>query len=74
MKRTIEINEGIIAGHDVDNIIDLIPQLKDSFRQRQQFNEYYFDETEVDITMDQLEELSKEYDLKLGTTWLRILI
>ena len=74
MKRTIEINEGIIMGYDVDNIIDLIPQLKDSFRQRQKFNEYYFDEIEIDITMDQLDELSKEYDLELGTTCLRILI
>jgi hypothetical protein len=74
MKRTIEINDAVVAGWEMENIVNIIPQLKDSFRQRQQFNEYYFDPTQVDITMDQLEELSKEYDLKLGTTWLRILI
>ena len=42
MKRTIEINDVVVAGWEMENIVNIIPQLKDSFRQRQQFNEYYF--------------------------------
>ena len=74
MKRTIEINDGVIAGWDMENIVNIIPQLKDSFRQRKSFNEYYFDETEVDVNMEQLEVLSKKYDIKIGSDFLQIII
>jgi hypothetical protein len=74
MKRTIVINDSVVAGWDMENIVSMIPQLKDSFRQRQQFNEYYFDETEVDANMEQLEALSREYGVKIGSEFLQITI
>ena len=74
MKRTIEINDGVIAGWDMENIVNIIPQLKDSFRQRKSFNEYYFDETEVDVNMEQLEALSRKYWVKIGSDFLQIII
>jgi hypothetical protein len=74
MKRTIEINDSVIAGWDMENIVNIIPQLKDSFRQCKEFNEYYFDETEVDVNMEQLEVLSQEYGIKIGSEFLKITI
>jgi len=74
MKRTIEINDSVVAGWEMENIVNIIPQLKDSFRQRKHFNEYYFTETEVDINMEQLEALSQEYSVKIGSEFLQILL
>ena len=74
MKRTIEINDSVVAGWDMENIVNIIPQLKDSFSQRKSFNEYYFDETEVDVNMEQLEALSKEYGVKIGSEFLQIIL
>jgi hypothetical protein len=74
MKRTIKINDIVVAGWDMENIVNMIPQLKDSFHQRKHFNEYYFTETEVDVNMEQLEILSQEYGVKIGSEFLQIIL
>lgn len=65
MKRTIKINQGIIGGYETDTIIEILPQLKDSFRQRKTYYEYYFDETELELTLETLDELSDKFTIVL---------
>ena len=65
MKRTIRFTDGIIGGVEKEMIVDILPQLEGSFRQRKTYFEYYFDETEIEITLEQLDELSKEFIVKI---------
>ena len=65
MKRTIRISQGIIAGYEADAIIEILPQLKDSFRQRKTYHEYYFDEVEVELTLETLDKLSDKFTIVL---------
>ena len=58
MKRKIRLSSGIIAGSDMLSLVEILPQLKDSFRQRKEFFEYYFDETEVTLSLEDIDKLS----------------
>jgi hypothetical protein len=61
MKRNIRFREAIIGGIDKVGIVEILPQLKDSFTQRKTYFEYYFEDTEVDLTLEQLDTLSTEF-------------
>lgn len=65
MKRTITISRGIISGYDKDIIVNILPELLNSFRQRKKFYEYYFDPIEIEITLEELDKLSSEFIIKL---------
>jgi len=65
MERVIEINEAVM-GHDKLSIVDILPQLETSFRQRKQYFEYYFDETKIDITLDQIDQLSNKFGIRIS--------
>jgi hypothetical protein len=66
MKRIIRMNDGVIMGEDKKSIVEILPQLETSFRQRKQYFEYYFDETEIEITLDQLDQLSGKFRIEIG--------
>jgi hypothetical protein len=66
MKRTIRFTDGIIGGVEMEAVVEILPKLEGSFRQRKTYFEYYFDETEIEITLEQLDELSKEFTLKIN--------
>jgi hypothetical protein len=70
MERIIVITEGVIMGEDKKSIVDILPQLETSFRQRKQYFEYYFDETKIEITLDQLDQLSNKFRIIVG--WMTI--
>lgn len=72
MKRTIRFTDGIIGGEVMEAVVEILPKLEGSFRQRKEFFEYYFDEIEIDITLEQLDELSKEFTIKID--WNDIII
>jgi hypothetical protein len=72
MKRTIVINEGVIMGEYKKSIIEILPQLETSFKQRKQYFEYYFDETQIEITLGQLDMLSDRF--RLVVSWETIII
>jgi hypothetical protein len=61
MKRNIRFKDGIIGGFEKEIIVDILPQLKDSFTQRKTYFEYYFEDTEVELTLEQLDKLSEEF-------------
>ena len=71
MKRKIDIN-GIVGGTEMEAIVDIIPQLKDSFRQRKHFFEFFFSETEAEITLEQIDKLTQFSSIKIGFDWIRI--
>lgn len=65
MKRIIEFKDGIIGGNIMIDIVDILPQLKSSFTQRKSYFEYYFEPTELEITLEQLDKLSDEFRIQI---------
>ena len=57
MKKTINLMQPVISGSVVRELIEIIPDLKDSFTQRKEYDEYYFEEKEIDISLDLLQKL-----------------
>ena len=74
MKRTVVINTGVIGGYEKELIENILPQLSNSFRQRKEFWEYYFTETEIEITLEDLDKLSSEFSVELSFDELEIKI
>ena len=66
MKRKIRLSEGIIYGTDMLSLVEILPQLKESFRQRKEFFEYYFDETEVTLSLEDIDKLSNDFEITIG--------
>ena len=66
MKRKIRLSSGIIGGTDMLSLVEILPQLKDSFRQRKEFFEYYFDETEVILSLEDIDNLSKSFCIEMN--------
>ena len=61
MKRILIFNDGIIEGVYVDFIVKLYPHLATNFTQRKQYDEYYYKEGEVELTINELDLLSDEF-------------
>jgi len=77
MKRILRFNDGIIEGVYVDFIVKLYPHLASNFTQRKQYEEYYYKECEVKLTINELNLLSNEFlkvivtcsDIELVVIW-----
>lgn len=63
MKRLLTFKDGIIRGDIVRDIIEVFPETKHSFRQRKTFDEYYYDNTEVEIDLEKIEKINKYYSI-----------
>lgn len=74
MKRLINLKNGVIYGTDKESIVSILPQLEKSFRQRKEFFEYYFDEIEIEITLEQLNNLSHEFTIEISYDTLTITV
>lgn len=66
MKRKLRFNEGIISGDDMRDAIEILPELEPNFRQRKQFDEYYFDSMVVELNLEKLEHLSNMFSIRLN--------
>jgi hypothetical protein len=66
MVREIRIDQGIIGGFEKELIEKILPQLIGSFRQRKEFWEYYFDPKQVEISLEDLDNLSNEFQIKIN--------
>jgi hypothetical protein len=61
MKRILEL-DGIVNGDTKRNLVELFPELKEhSFGQRKSYDEYYYRDSIIELTMDKIEKLSKDY-------------
>jgi hypothetical protein len=72
MIREIKINEGVIGGFEKELIEKILPQVSDSFQQRKEFWEYYFQPKSIELSLVDLENLSKEFQIKLN--WEELII
>jgi len=59
MKRILILEQGIIEGHIVRDILEIFPEIENKFRQRKTYDEYYFDNAIVEITIDKIERLNQ---------------
>ena len=74
MVREVRINDSIVAGYDKELIEKIFPQLSNSFKQRKQFYEYYFKPIEIELSLEDIENISKEYAIELNWDQLIIVI
>lgn len=71
MKRTLEL-EGIITGELMRDIIKIFPETKDSFTQRKNYDEYYYDETVVEVDLERIERVNDYYLITFSQNYIRI--
>lgn len=57
MKRELVFDNGnsIIEGEIMRDIVEIFPSLKDQFKQRKNYDEYYYTSKEVYLTIDLIE-------------------
>lgn len=72
MERLVVIKQGVIGGVEKELIESIIPSLSNSFRQRKEFFEYYFKEKFVNFSLEDLDNLSKEFYIKISEFELEI--
>jgi hypothetical protein len=73
MKRKIGFLDGIIMGYEKELVVGILPQIECSFRQRQDFFEFYFDETEVEFSLEQLDRLSTQFRVEIDSIYITII-
>ena len=74
MKKLIRINQGVIGGVEKELLEDILPQLVGSFRQRKEFFEFHFNEKEIELSLEDIDKLSSEFQIKLNWDELEIII
>lgn len=72
MKKVITFNQGIIGGEDMQAVLSVLPQLEHSFKQRKEFWEFYFEPMEVQLTIEDVEQLSDLFTIKISFEELQI--
>tara|TARA_R110000822_G_scaffold73252_2_gene176039 strand:- start:3261 stop:3485 length:225 start_codon:yes stop_codon:yes gene_type:complete len=66
MKRLIQFREGVIGGYEKERIEKILPTISNAFTQRKQYFEYYFEELWVELSLEDLEKLSTDFNIELG--------
>ena len=72
MEKTLRFNCGIVNGDDMRSLIKILPELESQFDQRKQFDEYYFEEKEVELDINQISRLSEEFTFTIDWNEVRI--
>lgn len=72
IKRLIQIKAGVIGGFEKELIEKILPQLIGSFRQRKEFFEYYFDEKWILLSIDDIENISRDFAIEISEFELEI--
>lgn len=74
MKVEIRFNQGVIAGYEVRDLLEIFPELENNFEQRKQYDEYYFEKSEVELDIDKLEQLSNKFRFEISGDDLKIIL
>jgi adenosine deaminase len=61
MKRIVRFKDGIIPHEVMKDVVEVFPELKDNFKQRKTFLEYYYTSKDVIITLEAIEKLTDWY-------------
>ncbi len=74
MKVELGFSASLVDGLDMDNLIDIIPEIEGNFTQRKEYTEYYFEDMVVDIDMAQLEKVLALFPVRMweGTIIIQI--
>lgn len=64
MKRNLVL-EGIVEGDKVRDLKDIFPEIENSFLQRETYDEYYYSETKVELTIEKLHILTEEMSFRV---------
>jgi hypothetical protein len=72
MVKLIVIKQGIVGGDTKELIEDILPQLVGSFDQRKEFFEYWFNEKEIELSLEDINNLSQEFVIELN--WKELII
>lgn len=66
MKRILVLNT-IVSGSDVRDILKVFPNIENSFKQRKHYDEYYFYNVEVELTIEIIQKLNDLcYGVEIG--------
>lgn len=71
MKRTLRIL-GLVSGDDMKTIVSILPETIGYFIQRKTYNEYYIKEYDHLFTIEELDKLSKEFDIRMDCEFITI--
>lgn len=74
MKVEIRFNQGVIAGYEVRDLLEIFPELENNFERRKQYDEYYFEKSEVELDIDKLEQLSNKFRFEISGDDLKIIL
>jgi hypothetical protein len=59
MKRILNLEEGIIDGDQVRDILVVFPEIENKFRQRKTYDEYYYDGAIVELSIEIISSLNQ---------------
>jgi len=66
LKRKIKFTNGIVSGDDMRDLLEIIPELEDSFTQRKSFDEYYFNGKYIEISLENLDYISNMFSIRMN--------
>lgn len=67
------MEQGIICGDTVRDILEVFPEIENRFRQRKTYDEYYFDGTTVELSVDIIASLN-QLGFKVSINWEEVVL
>ena len=73
MKRILNLEQGIISGDTVRDILEVFPEIDNRFRQRKTYDEYYFDGATIELSIDIISSLN-QLGFKVSINWEEVVL
>jgi hypothetical protein len=73
MKRILNFEQGIINSDTLRDILEVFPVIENRFRQRKTYDEYYFDEATVELSIDIIASLN-QLGFKVSINWEEVVL
>ena len=73
MLRILTLEQGIIGGDTVRDILEVFPEIENRFRQRKTYDEFYFDSATVELTIEKISSLN-QLGFKVSINWEEIVL
>ncbi len=73
MLRILTLEQGIVGGDTVRDILEVFPEIENRFRQRKTYDEFYFDGSTVELTIEKISSLN-QLGFKVSINWEEIVL
>ncbi len=73
MERILNLEQVIITGDTLRDIVEVFPEIESSFRQRKTYDEYYFDGAKVTLTIEKVANLN-QLGFKVSIGWEEVVL